>query len=56
MTPKTIVKKLNKIKRDLEKSRDELRDMESGICELLNDKDSEIQQLEYLIDSLSQYV
>jgi len=51
-----MVDKLNTIKTQLATSRDELRELESEIVTLLDDKDEEIANLESVIDSLSQYV
>lgn len=51
-----MIDKLEKIKNQLAVSRDELRELESEIIDLLNDKDDEIANLESVIDSLSQYV
>ena len=48
--------RLSQIIKRLEKDRDDLRDIQSEIDTLLEDKDDDIADLERICDSLSKYV
>jgi len=49
-------KQLEKIVKQLESSRDELRELKDTIEMYLEDKDEDISELKNVIDSLSKYV
>jgi DNA repair ATPase RecN len=51
-----VKKQLEKIVKQLESSRDELRELKDTIEIYLEDKDEDISELKNVIDSLSKYV
>jgi hypothetical protein len=54
MTNKMLIKRLERVKQVLVESRDELIELESEIGSRLNTKEQEIDDLQSVIDSLSQ--
>lgn len=53
---KTLIKQLEKIKKQLSDSRDALEELKSEIEMFLETKDEEIYELQNVIDSLSRFV
>lgn len=54
MTNKALIKRLEKVKENIVKSRDELVELESEIGRRLDNREQEIYDLQAVIDSLSQ--